>query len=149
MKIYAQHPEARARVAQWVRESMSMPFEWGEHDCALSAAKAVQVQLADDIDFAAEFRGKYSTMEDGLKLLRKAGFADHAALAASLLPEIPVAEAQIGDIVAVDFGDAGVTLMLVAGHRIIGPMPDMAGNLRLTRAFRAFAVGRDPESPDA
>lgn len=149
MKIYEPHPEARARVAQWVRESMSMPFEWGKHDCALSAATAVQVQLKDGIDFGADFRGKYSTMEGGLKLLRKSGFKDHAELAASLLPEIPVSMAQIGDIVAVDFGEHGITLMLVAGHRIIGPMPDMAGNLPLTRAFRAFAVGRDPESTDA
>lgn len=149
MIIHEQHPDARARVAQWVRESMSMPFEWGKHDCALSAAKAVEVQLLDGTDFAAEFRGKYSTMVEGLKLLRKAGFKDHAELAASLLPEIPVAEAQIGDIVAVDFGEHGVTLMLVAGHRIIGPMPNMAGNLPLTQAYRAFAVGRDPESTDA
>lgn len=128
---------------------MAMPFEWGKHDCALSAAKAVQVQLKDDVDFAADFRGKYSTMEGGLKLLRKAGFKDHAGLIASLLPEIPVSMAQIGDIVAVDFGELGVTLMLVAGHRIIGPMPDMAGNLPLTRASRAFAVGRDPEGVHA
>jgi hypothetical protein len=149
MKIHELHPEARLRLTQWVRESMAMPFEWGRHDCGISAATAVQVQLKDRLDLAADFRGKYSTFEGGLKLLRKAGFADHAALAASALPEIPVAEAQIGDIVAVDFGEQGVTLMLVAGHRIIGPMPTMAGNLPLTQACRAFAVGRDPESADA
>lgn len=132
----------RDRLDAWIVQSHAMPFAWGVHDCGLNAATAVERQV--EFDFAAEFRGRYDSYETGLALLRDKGFDNHADFAASVLPEIPVAEAQIGDLAAVDFGQHGITLMVVAGHRIIGPMPHMAGNLSLLKAFRAFAVGRDP-----
>lgn len=144
MIIHKKRNDWHQRLNAWVARSAAMPFAWGTHDCALNAATCVQMQIEDDIDFAADFRGKYSSYTEGLALLHAAGFADHAALAASVLPEIPHAKAQIGDLVAVDFGEAGLTLMVVAGHRIIGPMPDRAGSLRLTDACRGFAVGRQP-----
>lgn len=144
MIIHKKRDDWHQRLNAWVVKSAAMPFVWGQHDCGLNAATCVQLQIEEGIDFAADFRGKYTSLKGGLKLLRKAGYSDHAAWAASVLPEISHAEAQIGDIVAVDFGDAGLTLMVVAGHRIIGPMPDRAGSLPLTRACRGFAVGRQP-----
>jgi hypothetical protein len=142
MIIHPRLPDWPQRLDAWVAKSAAMPFDWGTHDCGLNAGSAAEAQIG--IDFAADFRGKYTTYQGGLKLLRKAGFKDHAELAASIFPEFPPAFAQIGDLAAVDFGDAGLTLMVVAGHRLIGPMPDMAGSLPLTQACRAFAVGRQP-----
>jgi hypothetical protein len=139
------HPKTdgwERRLDAWVAKSHVMPFDCGEHDCGLNAATAVERQTG--FDFAADFRGRYDSYEAGLALLKGKGFDNHADYAASVLPEMPVSFSQIGDIVAVDFGARGITLMVVAGHRIIGPMPDMAGNLPLTQAFRAFAVGRQP-----
>lgn len=130
------------RLDEVVKRGHVAPFVWGVHDCALAAADAVHAQTG--IDFAAEFRGHYDSQETGLALIRAKGFDNHADFAASVLPEIPVAFAQIGDVAAVDFGVHGITLMIVAGHRLIGPMPHMAGNLPLLKASRAFAVGRDP-----
>lgn len=131
------------RLDQWVSRSHRMAFQWGVHDCGLNAASAVEAQIG--LDFAADFRGKYDDYQGGLALLSAKGFSNHAELAASLLPEIPPAFAQIGDLAAVDFGSAGITLMVVAGHRLIGPMPHMAGNLSRLKAFRAFAVGYQPD----
>lgn len=133
----------RPRLEAWTIQSHAMAFRWGVHDCGLNAATAVECQIG--IDLAADLRGQYDSMESGIALLRSKGFADHAELAASVLPEIPPAFAQIGDIAAVDFGAAGITLMVVAGQRLIGPMPHMAGNLSRMKAFRAFAVGYEPE----
>lgn len=142
MIIHPRLPDWSPRLDAWIAKSAAMPFDWGRHDCALNAGSVVEAETGRD--FAADYRGKYSTFEGGLKLLRKAGFKDHAELAASLFPEIPPSFGQIGDLAAVDFGEAGLTLMVVAGHRLIGPMPHMAGSLPLTRACRAFAVGRQP-----
>lgn len=133
-------PDWRARLDSWVAESFRMPFAWGQHDCALNAARAVEAQTG--VDFAADWRGRYSTYEEGVALLEAAGFASHADLAAAVLTEIAPSKAQVGDLAAVDMGRLGVALMVVAGHRLIGPMPNGQGNLPLTRAARAFAVGR-------
>ena len=132
------------RLDAWVRKMHKMPFQWGVHDCGLSAATAVEAQIG--IDFAADFRGRYDSLAGGMSLLAEAGFANHAELAAAHLPEIPPAFARIGDIAAVDFGAHGVTLMIVAGQRLIGPMEHMAGNLSRLMATRAFAVGYEPDS---
>jgi hypothetical protein len=134
----------RDRLDDWVARSHAMPFAWGTHDCALNAATSVEMQTG--FDFSAEFRGQYDSFETGLALLRSKGFDNHADYAATVLPEFSPANAQIGDIAAVDFGAHGITLMVVAGHRLIGPMPHMAGSLPLLRASRAFAVGRDPHA---
>lgn len=132
-----------ARLDAWTIRSHRMAFKWGVHDCGLNAATAVEMQIG--VDFAAELRGRYDSLEGGMALLAARGFADHAALAASVLPEIPPAFARIGDIAAVDFGPAGVALMVVAGQRLIGPMQGMAGNLSRMKACRAFAVGYEPD----
>lgn len=134
----------RERLDAWVAKSHRLVFNPGIHDCGLNAASAVAAQTG--VDFAAEYRGRYETLADGLALLRERGFEDHAALAASVLAEIPPAFAQVGDLAAVDFGNVGVALMVVAGHRLIAPMPHMAGNLPLMRASRAFAVGRGADA---
>lgn len=130
------------RLDRLVAQATRKPFVWGSHDCGLWAASAVEAQTG--VDFAAGFRGRYDSFEAALKLLRAAGYEDHVALAAAHLPEIPVAFARVGDIAAVDFESAGMTLTVVAGHRLIGPMPAMRGNMPLTSACRAFAVGWAP-----
>lgn len=140
MLIIPKLADWRPRLDAWVAKSHAMPFEWGVHDCALNAASAVEAQTG--VDFAADYRGQYDSAESGATLLLAHGHANHAEFAASLLPEIPVAFARIGDIAAIDFGRLGFALMVVAGHRLIGPMERMAGNFPLTAASRAFAVGR-------
>lgn len=142
MIIHPRLPDWRPRLDAWVAKSGAMPFKWGVHDCGLNAGSVAEAVVG--IDFAADYRGKYTTAQEGLALLQANGFANHAELAASVFVEFPPAFAQIGDLAAVDFGAAGLTLVVVAGHRLIGPMPDRAGSLPLTRACRAFAVGRQP-----
>jgi hypothetical protein len=45
------------------------PFVWGEHDCALFAADAVQAMTG--VDIAADFRGKYSSEAEAFALIKE------------------------------------------------------------------------------
>lgn len=143
MIIHPKLPDWQARLDAWVAYMHVTPFRWGAHDCGLNAASAVEAQIG--IDFAADMRGRYIDRDTGLALLIEKGFNNHADFAASVLPEIAPAFARIGDIAAVDFGRHGITLMVVAGQMLIGPMPDMAGSISRLKASRAFAVGYEPD----
>lgn len=142
--LIEKHPDWHARLHRYVVSVYRTPFEPGTHDCALFTAAAVMVQDKNGIDFAADFRGRYSTIEAGLNLLQAAGYDDHIALAAAKLLEIPPAIARIGDVAAVEFGDAGTALTIVGGPHLVGPMMGMRGSVSRLMAIRAFAVGWQP-----
>lgn len=132
----------RAALAAYIDEVMKKPFVWGEHDCALFAAGAVQAMTGSDP--AASYRDKYKTLKGGLGLLKRKGFANHADLAASMLEEIHPAMAQVGDIAAVPLeGGSFWALGLVNGPRIFVLRPDASGlgTVDLLAAKRAFRVG--------
>jgi hypothetical protein len=89
-------------IDAWAKE----PFEWGVHDCALWAAAAVEAQTGKD--FAAPFRGKYTSQKGAAVALRKYGAGTLEATMTKFLDEpIPVAFAKRGDIVMRD-GNVGV-----------------------------------------
>lgn len=136
MKRYSFWREA---LFAYIHEVARRPFEWGNHDCGLFAAGAVQAMTG--VDMASEYRGRYTTLLGGIRLLKKAGFADHAELAASLFEEIPVARAGVGDIAAIE-EDGQIALGIVQGPRIYVLRPDNAGigTVGLLDAKRAFRV---------
>lgn len=129
----------RSRLSAYLYEIAHKPFVWGEHDCALFAAGAVQAMTGQD--FAANYRGRYKTFRGGLRHLRKAGFADHAAFAVSLFEEVPPASAHVGDVAAVEI-EGGIALGVVQGQRIYVLRPDEAGigTVGLLDAARTFHV---------
>ncbi len=144
MIVHPRLDDWQARLDAWVAHMHATPFQWGVHDCGLNAASAVEA--ATGIDFAADMRGRYDSYETGLALLKAKGFDNHADFAASVLPEIAPAFARIGDLAAIDFGSHGITLMIVAGQMLIGPMPRGGGSISRLKAFRAFAVGYEPDA---
>lgn len=129
----------RSALAEYVRKVSTKPFQWGEHDCALFAAGAVQAMTGED--FASGYRGKYKTLAGGLRLLKRKGFANHADYAASLFEEIHPSAAQVGDIAAIDI-EGGVALGVVQGERIyvLRPDEDGIGTVSRLSASRAFSV---------
>lgn len=136
MKRYSFWRDALFHYVQGVARK---PFAWGDHDCALFAAGAVAAMTGQD--FGAPYRGKYKTMRGGLRLLKRKGLADHAALAASLFEEVHPSRAQVGDIAAVE-EDGHVALGIVQGPRIYVLRPGAAGigTVGLLDAKRAFRV---------
>ncbi len=129
----------RTRLSVYLHEVAHKPFQWGEHDCALFAAGAVQATTGED--FARDHRGKYKTLMGGLRRLKKAGFADHAAMAASIFEECHPSSAHVGDLAAIET-DEGIALGVVQGQRIYVLRPDQAGigTVALLDAKRTFHV---------
>lgn len=88
-------PDWRKRLLVYLQAAARKPFEAGVHDCALFLAGGVQAMTGRD--YAAAYRGQYTTTKAGLKLLRAAGFADHVDLAKSTLPAKAVSMGFEGD----------------------------------------------------
>jgi hypothetical protein len=136
--IPARRADWMRRLASWLAEATTRQWAYGRHDCALFAAGAVEAMTGADL--AAGWRGRYRTLRGGLRVLRQAGFADHVALAESLLPAVHPAQLMPGDL-AVLQGPAGRVLGVVQGQSVyvlegggrvaLRPLSDCIGGLRL------------------
>ena len=91
------------RIEGWevrLAEYLDAPvgFAWGACDCALWSAG--WVNLATGEDFAADWKGRYSTEAELHELLTERGFASPADIPASVgLREVHPRNAQRGDVV--------------------------------------------------
>ncbi|EKF17060.1 DUF6950 family protein [Nitratireductor pacificus] len=130
----------RPALAAYFDSVKDREFAWGTHDCALFSAGGVEAMTG--IDFAAGYRGRYSSLAGGLRLLRAEGFATHADLAAKHFAEIHPSQAQVGDIAAIRADDAGLyALGLVQGARILFlSVEGGIGSSDLLSAERAFRI---------
>ncbi len=127
-----------ARLVAYLASVNGRKFEPGSHDCALFTAAALEIITG--IDHAAEWRGRYKTLKAGQRALKKAGYADHVALVASLgFREVAPAFAHTGDIAVVD-GDGGFALGIVQGEGVYVVTPEsglgIVSCLKMRRAFR-------------
>lgn len=131
------HFDWQARLSNWLSTVRKTPFEEGRHDCALFAAGAVEAMTGTDL--AAAFRGRYRTTRGGLRVLRRAGLADHIDLAARHFAEIPPAVAGPGDLVAIPTPQ-GLALGVVQGTVAYVPGRTGLALAPMTGALRAFRV---------
>lgn len=135
------------RIEEWrkpfsdVIDSMNrVPFSWGDNDCAVGLVGNV-LEAMTGKNPAAEYKGRYSTAEEGLKIVKEAGFENLADFVASYLPEIHISEASMGDIVAVPSDDSlGYVLGIANGDRALIMTPRGVGSVDLLKAERAFKV---------
>jgi hypothetical protein len=121
----------------YLAEAARKPFAFGRHDCALFAAGAVAAMTG--VDLAADWRGRYRTERGGLRMLRAAGYRDHAEFAAAHFSEVPVAMAWPGDLAQLDLGAVPV-LGVVQGAGIYVLRPEGIATVPLLRAVRAWRV---------
>lgn len=134
-------PDWKLHLMQYLAECARRPFEVGQHDCALFWAGAVEAMTG--VDPADKWRGKYTTIAGGLKLLKKAGFSDHVAVAASMFVEIPVAFAAPGDLAVLPAADDPSSLAMagiVQGEGIYHLAPTGLAVAPLISATTAFRV---------
>lgn len=128
----------RLALMRFLDDAARMPMAFGTHDCALFAAEAVRIMTGTDL--AARYRGRYSDLREGLRLLKADGFADHVALARAKLPAIPVADAMPGDL-AVIAADPLPALGVVQGAAVyVLAVQGGLGLVPLTEAVEAFRV---------
>ncbi|TNJ40499.1 hypothetical protein [Phaeobacter sp. B1627] len=73
-------------------------FRPGRMDCANFAGGWHRLLTGQDV--RARLGVRYSSLAEGKRVLRDKGYADLAALAASVMPEVQPADAALGDIAA-------------------------------------------------
>lgn len=130
-------PDWQARLVTYLHAARLRPFAYGRHDCSLFAADCVSAMTGQDM--AVPWRGRYTTLRGGIRVLRRAGYRDHVALTASLFPEIPPLSAQPGDLAVVPT-DEGPALGVVQGEAVYLLGPTGLGLVSLLLAQRAFRV---------
>ncbi len=135
-------PNWRARFDAECDRIRLTPFAWGSHDCGPGLAGNMTLAITG-IDVAAEYRGRYTTMTGGLRLLRKSGFETLGDLVASILPEhAHPSMARVGDVVAIPSDSAfGHALGVVNGERVFVLTERGIGTVDRSEAVRAFKVG--------
>lgn len=132
------HPDWQSRLVLYLTRTAAKPFVPGRQDCALFAAGAIEAMTG--VDPADGWRGRYRSLRGGQRMLRAAGYGDHVALAAAILPEVTVAEAAPGDIAVIETPE-GRALGVVQGAGIYVTGALGLGLMPLRDAVRAFRVG--------
>jgi len=125
----------RARLGAYLATEARTPFEYGSSDCALFAAGALNAMTGSDP--AANYRGRYTTLRGGLRILRKDGFRDHVERAAALLAEVPSQRSRVGDIAVVKTAD-GPSLGVVQGEWVAVRTMSGLGFVPIDQATRVF-----------
>lgn len=125
----------RARLGVYLATEARTPFHYGKSDCALFAAGAVNAMTGNDP--SASYRGRYTTLRGGLRILRKDGFRDHVERTAALFAEVSPQRAQAGDIAVVDTPN-GPSLGVVQGEWIAVRTISGLGFVPIDQATRVF-----------
>lgn len=133
----ARRPDWLAQLTRYLEEARRLAFDPGAHDCALFAAGAVWAMTG--VDLARAWRGTYSTLDEGLALLRAEGVEDHVELVGRLLPEIAPIQARIGDLVAVLEGNH-LALGVCGGSVVHVLGVDGGGVVEMERGVKAWRV---------
>ncbi|MCF6265226.1 MAG: hypothetical protein L3J57_01620 [Desulfuromusa sp.] len=102
-----------------LEQRRSTPFQWGENDCALFTADVVEALTG--VDYAADFRGRYSSVIGSVRSLAKAGHSNIEQAITAVLGE-PVEPPFIkrGD-VCLFAGGEGMTVGICVGVMIVSP----------------------------
>lgn len=72
-------------------------FAWGQCDCVLFVAGAIEAMTG--IDPAADIRGRYKSQAGAGRAIKRTGFADLGELVSSKFDEVPPVFAHRGDVV--------------------------------------------------
>lgn len=131
-------PDWEARLHDYLDAHAGAVFVWGKLDCALFAAGAVAAQTG--VDFAAPFRGRYSTAIGSARALTRFGEGTLQATIAARFSSMPIGYARRGDLVMVG-NMAGVCIGATAVF--VGEEDGNSGLVRFARAewSTAWKVG--------
>lgn len=131
---------------QFLLDRAKMPFAWGQNDCALFAADAIEAFTGTDI--AAAFRGKYSDEAGAMAAVREVTggttLTDAAAWCAAKYNMVELEHplmAQRGDLVIVE--DAGrdiAGIVHLSGRHVVSVGEDGLKRLCITKVRRAWRV---------
>ena len=132
-------PNWRSKLDQCINEYENVIFKYGSHDCSTFVSDCILAQTG--YDFAADFRGKYKSLNGGYKLCRKAGYADNVGVFEKQLTIITTSFASTGDVGVVQADDENQALCIIAGRFGIG-LTEHGGLIRfdIARLVKVFKV---------
>ncbi|MEX2480191.1 MAG: hypothetical protein WD928_04950 [Gammaproteobacteria bacterium] len=113
-------------------------FAWGSADC-LHFASACAAAITGH-DPATALKRRYSSETGARRVMVNEGWRDMGDVAASLLPEIPLAHARSGDWAHVEDEQGRDGIGVVCGHMIAARTEAGMGQVPLSHAKRAFRV---------
>ncbi len=134
-------PQWRARLEMAIDDIKSKPFSWENNECGTGLVGNIVLAITGE-DAAAPYRGAYNDAASALRTMKDAGFDNLADLVGSILPEILISEAKIGDIAAIKMKSPfGYALGVVNGERVFVLMEEGIGTVDLLECERAYKVG--------
>lgn len=127
-------PDWRPRLSAYLERVRRRPFAYGTHDCTLFAAGAVEAMTG--VDLAVDFRGRYRSLKEGLKLAR----GSHLDILRRSFAPVDPAFASVGDIALI--GEVGYpALGLFEGqHIFVLRDPEGLGLIPRAAATQAWQV---------
>lgn len=126
------------RLNALVRDRMTTPFKWGEHDCCLWGADCVQA--VSGMDPAVAYRGTYSTAAQAVALVDSLGGME--AIGAMGGAECAPLGAGVGDVGLVLDGEGHQVIGVCVGTLWLVAAKDGLGALPLEAAVKAWRVAR-------
>lgn len=139
------HPKWQSRLAKFLYEHEHCTFRYGTLDCCLFVADAIQAMT--DVDIADVYRGKYSSRDTAMALVKEIdGKASVQACAygralAYGMKEVPVNFAQRGDMILVTRArDYSLGIVAPTGRHIIIALRVGYGLVDISRGCRAWRV---------
>lgn len=130
--------EWRIRLQDVIERQGYEPHEWGSTDCICQMAASIEVKSG--IDYMADFRGKYTSYEGALELLREKGFDGPIDIVASLFKETSIHDAGDGDIGVVGGSDGTLAFGVFMKDKVFVQTERGMGRIPRAKALRAFKV---------
>lgn len=96
-----------ADLSAYIQSKRNEPFAYGTNDCCYFVFGAVEAVTGQDK--MAEFRGTYDTLIGSVRALRNIGQGDLESTMDAKFGQVPIAQAQRGDIAFFD-GSIGVVM---------------------------------------
>jgi hypothetical protein len=93
-------------LRDYISQSRSLEFEWGENDCCLWIGR--YVDMVTGTEHTKDWHGQYTTEAGAEAFMASRGLPDPTAIADSYLPRKPVNRAGRGDIVSFEGGGLGI-----------------------------------------
>jgi hypothetical protein len=104
-----------AILNQYLSDIDGKPFVWGNHDCCLFVAN--YLKMITGVDYAAEYRGKYTTAVGAARALKRHGGGDVLSMMNSKFISIRPSFAQRCGMVCYEFDGMGNTVGLCVGEK--------------------------------
>jgi hypothetical protein len=135
-------PNWRARYDQLIQDSQKQPFRWGEHDCAMFAARALDVQYDLGVVKFIQANHAYEGEDSAIQVIDEAGSLEHLVSDILGVDSVPPGLLSVGDVALYDYGrpDFPHALAVHDGHQLLAPGENGLTYLRLDRALKGWRL---------